>query len=240
MGVTTMDDINGVTDDPRDTEIFIAGMSYWTSHADLDTFNSDTLINSLVSMTPNHEPHLWSPNLAPCFDHFKRHVCTCNIPDCTVSIHIATDIGAYIEHSRNAKAYFNHTPEGATARIMVRQAESVFNLSQLMFALYHGQSRASTFRDLNAPDHRIVTDQPQQPQDRKLIHAGFDKIKGEQVLFFIEYNYTQPWRDNIKLLPRLNPSVLTLIEITRRAYTTNRDGHYTSFAARYSNQVASR
>merc|ERR1712106_917687 len=177
MGVTTMDDINGVTDDPRDTEIFIAGMSYWTSHADLDTFNSDTLINSLVSMTPNHEPHLWSPNLAPCFDHFKRHVCTCNIPDCTVSIHIATDIGAYIEHSRNAKAYFNHTPEGATARIMVRQAESVFNLSQLMFALYHGQSRASTFRDLNAPDHRIVTDQP---QDRKLIHAGFDKIKGEQ------------------------------------------------------------
>ena len=145
-------------------------------------------INSLVSMTPNHEPHLWSPNLAPCFDHFKRHVCTCNIPDCTVSIHIATDIGAYIEHSRNAKAYFNHTPEGATARIMVRQAESVFNLSQLMFALYHGQSRASTFRDLNAPDHRIVTDQPQQPQDRKLIHAGFDKIKGEQVLFFIEYN----------------------------------------------------
>ena len=40
-----MDDINGVTDDPRDTEIFIAGMSYWTSHADLDTFNSDTLVS---------------------------------------------------------------------------------------------------------------------------------------------------------------------------------------------------
>ena len=40
-----MDDNNGVTDDPRDTEIFIAGMSYWTSHADLDTFNSDTLVS---------------------------------------------------------------------------------------------------------------------------------------------------------------------------------------------------
>ena len=36
----------GVTDDPRNTEIFIAGLSYWTSHRDLDTFNSDTLVSS--------------------------------------------------------------------------------------------------------------------------------------------------------------------------------------------------
>ena len=33
-------------DDPRDKEIFIAGMSYWTSHPDLDTFNSDKLVTS--------------------------------------------------------------------------------------------------------------------------------------------------------------------------------------------------
>ena len=31
-------------DDPQDKEIFIAGMSYWTSHPDLDTFNSDKLV----------------------------------------------------------------------------------------------------------------------------------------------------------------------------------------------------
>lgn len=182
-------------------------------------------------MTPNHEPHLWSPNLAPCFDHFKRHVCTCNISDCTVSIHIASDIGNYIEHSRPAKAYFNHTPEGATARIMVRQAESVFNLSQLMFALYHGQSRASTFRDLNAPDNRIHSaDQPQQqhPQDRKLIDAGFDKIKGEQVHIRVQK----------ALLYHL---VLISTKITCcRAYTMNRDGHCTSCAVKYSSQVVSR
>ena len=131
-------------------------------------------------MTTNHEPHLWSPYLAPYFDHFKRHVCTCNIPDCTVSIHIASDIGTYIEHSKAAGAYFRRAPEGITVRTMVRQAESVFNLSQLMFALYHGQSRASTFRDLNAPDHRVDAQHTQQPQDRKLIDSGFDKIKGEQ------------------------------------------------------------
>ena len=132
-------------------------------------------------MTKNHEPHLWSPYLAPYFDHFKRHVCTCNNPDCAVSIHIASDIGTYIEHSKAAGAYFRRVPEGTTVRTMVRQAESVFNLSQLMFALYHGQSRASTFRDLNAPDHRINDHHhTQQPQDRKLIDSGFDKIKGEQ------------------------------------------------------------
>ena len=35
------------------------------------------------------------------------------------------------------------------------QAEAVFNLSQLMFALYHGAPEASTFRDLNDEMRRV-------------------------------------------------------------------------------------
>ena len=35
------------------------------------------------------------------------------------------------------------------------QAEAVFNLSQLMFALYHGAPEASTFRDLNDPTLQV-------------------------------------------------------------------------------------
>ena len=35
------------------------------------------------------------------------------------------------------------------------QAEAVFNLSQLMFALYHGAPESSTFRDLNDPMHQV-------------------------------------------------------------------------------------
>ena len=52
-----MDDNNGVTsDDPRDTEIFIAGMSYWTSHADLDTFNSATLVRGTSTFFLDQNP----------------------------------------------------------------------------------------------------------------------------------------------------------------------------------------
>ena len=35
------------------------------------------------------------------------------------------------------------------------QAEAVFNLSQLMFALYHGAPEASTFRDLNDHERQV-------------------------------------------------------------------------------------
>ena len=152
-----MNEPHGGSDDPRNTEIFIAGLSYWTSHRDLDTFNSETLVSrnltrrrvlgargisfnpyafqirSLVAMTPHNEPHLWSPRLGVLFNEFKEEV----------PVH---DGGV---DSHQAAVYFRRSAKGRIVRTMVRQAESVFNLSQLMFALYHGQTQASTFRDLN-------------------------------------------------------------------------------------------
>ena len=90
-------------------------------------------IRSLVAMTPHNEPHLWSPRLGVLFNEFKEEV----------PVH---DGGV---DSHQAAVYFRRSAKGRIVRTMVRQAESVFNLSQLMFALYHGQTQASTFRDLN-------------------------------------------------------------------------------------------
>ena len=45
-----------------------------------------------------------------------------------------------VTHNITFKIYIMHK---------IFQAEAVFNLSQLMFALYHGAPEASTFRDLN-------------------------------------------------------------------------------------------
>ena len=107
-------------------------------------------------MTPHDEPHLWSPRLGVLFNEFKEEV----------PVH---DGGV---DSQQAAVYFRRSAKGRIVRTMVRQAESVFNLSQLMFALYHGQTTASTFRDLN--DNRDLNAQ-------HTIQGGFEF--GAQKLF---------------------------------------------------------
>jgi len=80
----------------------------WYSFLDMDNFNSEHLVSTLINKDPETElPFLWTrlPNVG----HQKC----------------------------------NEVPV-----IALKQAEAVFNLSQLMFALYHGSLTACTFCDL--------------------------------------------------------------------------------------------
>lgn len=123
------DDIGNVDD------IFLAGAN-WVSHKDLNTFDSDKLIEALVSVDAQGRPFLWEPGHSEDFDVFKFY------------LHDRPDPPT----NRDAAIFFRHerfSEHGPNVLNMVRQAEAVFNLSQLMFSLYHGSGHAATFRDLN-------------------------------------------------------------------------------------------
>ena len=84
-----------------------------------------------MSRDPDGFPFLWSEELLPQFERFKAHIQNAinqhNIPP----------------NNRlcPAETFFAIDHVGPPVEKMVRQAEALFNLSQLMFALYHGSCK---------------------------------------------------------------------------------------------------
>jgi len=156
-------------------EIFLAG-SYWISHIDLDTFDSDVLIKNLVSQDNRFaKPFLWNENLKHNFRKFSEFVDSqdwARRRQDNTNANIRYDPVLDKDIKVKLKDYFSRHRD---VEIMVRQAESLFNLSQLMFALYHGQPQTSTFRDLN-----LQLGPRSQTKKRDMTKSGFNKITPEE------------------------------------------------------------
>jgi hypothetical protein len=144
--------------------MFMAG-SYWISHQYLDTFDSDRLIEALVASEEIGRPFLWTSDLQPYFEAFKRHCGTIQPP----------------RGASRPEVFFRFDDHGREVEKMVRQAEALFNLSQLMFALYHGQHKTSTFGDLNNPQLNNPEVNPNRVVPvRDISEHGFNKIADQE------------------------------------------------------------
>lgn len=134
-------------------EIFLA-VANWTSHSDLDNFDSDKLVEALASPGQDGRPFLWTEEFQTSWKIYGSFLHKLKIQE-------HTDQTVIIDFGQVIADFFSMNPHGRIVRNMVRQAEAVFNLSQLMFALYHGDEKALTFRDLNDPNrqhhHRNIT-----------------------------------------------------------------------------------